>query len=35
MSADRGDMHIRVIWVLPGAGQQHLGVIGQERPLAL
>jgi hypothetical protein len=22
MSADRGDMHIRVIWVLPGGGQQ-------------
>jgi hypothetical protein len=22
MSADRGDMHIRVFWVLPGGGQQ-------------
>jgi hypothetical protein len=26
MSADRGDMHIKVIWVLPGGGQQRASV---------
>jgi hypothetical protein len=28
MSADGGDMHIRVIWVLPGGGQQCTSAAG-------